>query len=372
MHFIYITAKTYPGNTADHHYIRQLSQGFAKVLGNDMQFIARGDTRDFKGVNYLRLPQIRWIKSSIFFVFWILFFSIKSLKKLKDMVFFSNDSYLLTILIIWKKILGFKYKICSDWHHLFYDWRDKFIASNSDALITTSNKLKKNIIDNTRVGEGMISAIYGGVDMDLYSGLQENLRLKLGLPEDKIIVGYVGLFKTFGLEKGIVTMIEALKNLPEKFVMAFVGGTPAEIKEYSAYADSFGVMGRCLFVGRKKGNEIATYQMAMDILAIPYPNQPHFRESGFPMKVYEYMASKKPILYSRLDLVEEILSDCGIGFIADDPADFSLRAKEIAENNFYPELVSVAYLKLKKYTWDEKARRIIDFIKQKCRKKSFI
>lgn len=365
MHLLYITGKTYPGNTADHHYIRQLSQGFAKILGNDMQFIARGDMRDFKGVNCLRLPQIRWIKRSIFFVFWILFFSIKNFKNLKDIVFFSNDSYLLTILIIWRKIFRFKYKIYSDWHHLFYDWRDKFIAYNSDALITTSNKLRGNIIKVSGVLGDKIATIYGGVNIDLYLGSRDNLKKALGLPEDKIITGYVGLFKTFGLEKGISTMIESLKNLPEKFVMAFVGGNTAEIKEYSTYADSFGVRERCLFIGRKNGDEIATYQMAMDILAIPYPNQPHFRESGFPMKVYEYMASKKPILYSKLDLVEEILADCGIGFIADDSADFSSKVKEIAENNFYPELVFAAYSKLKEYTWDEKARRIIDFIKQK-------
>ena len=201
--------------------------------------------------------------------------------------------------------------------------------------------------------------------MDLYKNTKNISRNSLGLPEGKIIVGYVGLFKTFGLEKGVATMIESLKNLGDEFVAVFVGGTEVEIKEYGAYAHSFGVEDKCLFLGRKEGDEIAKYQMAMDILAIPYPDQPHFRESGFPMKVYEYMASKRPILYSKLDLVEEVLSDCAIGFIPDDAVDFSVKVKDIVVNNFYPELVSKAYSKLWGYTWEAKARNIIDFIKQK-------
>lgn len=365
MHLVYITAKTYPGNTADHHYIRQLAIGFADVLGNDMHLVADGDIANLKEENLIRPHRTELIKSSIFFTFWILFFSVKNFKNLREMVFFSNDSYLLTILIVWRKIFGFKYKVCSDWHHLFQDFRDRFIARGSDKLVTTSNKVKGNIARIAGISENKISAIYGGVNMDLYKNAKNISRISLGLPKDKIIVGYVGLFKTFGLEKGIATVIESLKYLGDEFVAVFVGGTETEIKEYSLYADSLGVKDRCLFFERKTENEIAKYQMAMDILAIPYPNKPHFRESGFPMKVYEYMASHRPIIYSKLDLVEEVLSDCAIGFIPDNPVDFSVKVKDIAENNFYPELVSKAYLKLGGYTWKAKASRIIDFIKQK-------
>lgn len=365
MRLIYLTGKTYPGSTADHHYIRQLSVGFRGVLGNDVKLVAWGDINFLDKGNVVKPLRPSWMKNSIFFFFWTLFFAGNNFKNLREIVFFSNDSYLLIILIVWRKIFKFKYRICSDWHHLFYDFRDKFIARNSDALITTSNKLKGNIIKISGVLGDKIATIYGGVDLTSYSNKRYGLKKLLGLPEDKIITGYVGLFKTFGFEKGISTIIESLKNLPDKFVAVFVGGTDSEIKEYGQYANSLGVKARCFFFGRKMGNEIAQYQMAMDILAIPYPDQPHFRESGFPMKAYEYMASGRPIIYSKLDLAEEILSDCAIGFTPDDAVDFSLKVKDIAENNFYPELVSKAYLKLGEYTWKAKASHIIDFIKQK-------
>jgi len=363
MRLIYITGKKYPGSTADHHYVKQLAIGFVEVLGKDIQLVVDGDITNLNEENLIRPYKPKWIKGSIFFIFWILFFIKKNRSNLADMVFFSNDSYILFILIFWRKIFGVKYKVCSDWHHLFHDWRDRFIAHGSDKLITTSKKLKENIIKATNVDRNKISAIYGGVNIKLYENDKNISKILLGLPKDKIIIGYVGLFKTFGLEKGIVTMIQSLKYLRDEFVAVFVGGTKTEIKEYSLYADSLGVKDRCLFFERKNEDEIAKYQIIMDILAIPYPDKPHFRESGFPMKVYEYMASHRPIIYSKLDLVEEVLSDCAIGFIPDNPVDFSTKVKDIAENNFYPKLVSVAYSKLGGYTWKAKACNIVQFLK---------
>ena len=69
------------------------------------------------------------------------------------------------------------------------------------------------------------------------------------------------------------------------------------------------------------------YEQASDALVIPYPDKPHFRLYGFPMKVYEYMASQRPIIYSKLELVEEVLSDCGYGFTPDDPIDLAEKNK---------------------------------------------
>ena len=72
---------------------------------------------------------------------------------------------------------------------------------------------------------------------------------------------------------------------------------------------------------------MALYEQASDVLVIPYPDKPHFRLYGFPMKVYEYMASQRPIVYSKLELAEEVLPDCGYGFVPDDPNDLVEKIK---------------------------------------------
>ena len=69
--------------------------------------------------------------------------------------------------------------------------------------------------------------------MDNYKNVDKSeARRTLKLPLDKKIVGYIGLFKTMGMEKGINTMILALRNLSEDVIMAFIGGKDEEILEY--------------------------------------------------------------------------------------------------------------------------------------------
>lgn len=362
MKLIYLTSMRYPADNGIKIYARELAKCFSAILKKDFLFVVANDfSQELKNINCLNLRlKIKKFRTPFYF-FWIPYFVFLSRKE-EDLVFFTNDTYLLVILIFWKNFFRLPYRICSDWHHLLYNWREKFIAQNSNALITTSNKLRGDILKISGVSGDKISTVYGGVNIDLYSGSKGMSRSVLGLPEDKIIIGYIGFFKTFGLEKGIPTMIKSLTQLPDKFLMAFVGGTDAEIKEYTEFASSLGVKEKCLFFGKKNGYEVAQYQMAMDIIAIPYPDQPGF---GYPMKVYEYMASRRPIIYSKLGLVEEVIGDCAYSFVPDDFGDFARVVTAITDDKKVAmDNVSRAFEKVKNYTWDKKAQNIANFLKK--------
>ena len=78
---------------------------------------------------------------------------------------------------------------------LYNNWRDKYIAVNSDFLITTSAKLKNLLIEKTKINSGKVLVVYGGVDLDNYEKTDKNkARTVLSLPLGKNVVGYVGLF----------------------------------------------------------------------------------------------------------------------------------------------------------------------------------
>ena len=78
---------------------------------------------------------------------------------------------------------------------LYNNWRDKYIAVNSDFLIATSSKLKNLLIEKTKINSEKVLAAYGGVDLDNYEKIDKNKTRKiLNLPLDKNVVGYVGLF----------------------------------------------------------------------------------------------------------------------------------------------------------------------------------
>jgi glycosyltransferase involved in cell wall biosynthesis len=101
----------------------------------------------------------------------------------------------------------------------------------------------------------------------------------------------------------------------------------------------------------------------MDALVIPYPDKPHFRRFGFPMKIYEYMASGIPIVYTKLELVEEVALDCAYGILPDSPKELASALSSIRSRPEEARRVALKALeKSESYSWDSKARRILNLI----------
>lgn len=358
MRFIYLTAKKYPGGTADHNYILNLAKAFFEELGANFKMIVC-NTKKINGLPVINVIVPRFIKRTIFFFFWIPYYSLLKLKN-DETIFFSNDQNLLAVLIFWKKNLGLSYKIVADWHLLTETWKDRYIARNANLSITTSNKLRKAI--KSIVPFAVVQTVFGGVSIKEYHQLRDvkAYRERLGLPAEKFLIGYVGLFRTMGKEKGIKTMIDSLFNLGSNCVMVFVGGKNDEIEYYKQYATEKKVIDRCVFLPIQPFSKVVLFEQVMDILVIPYPDSPHFRKYGFPMKVYEYMASGVPIVYTKLDLLEEIVSDCAYGIEAGNSNELAKIIEYIQSNpDKVKSKVSLALEKVTSLDWIGKARSII-------------
>jgi len=363
MYFVYLTSKNYPGRTADHGFVKKQAESLVKVLGLDFVLVASGLVEGDLSRN-IKSPFLKIRRGKIlFYFFWSLFFYFSIKRKDKNILFFSNDAYLLSILIWWRKFLGFKYKIVSDWHQLFKDWRDKYMALNSDYLITTTRVLKNRLVNDFKIDDKKVLVSYGGVDLDLFKVVPDDkniLRGELNLPLNKKLIGYVGYFKTMGMDKGVGDIIEALKFLDENFKAVLVGGKEIEQEEYKKMAQDFGVLNRCIFVDRQEESNLIKYEKAMDILVIPYPNREHFRQWGFPMKTYEYMASGVPIIYSNLNILDEVLNGLAVSYEAENVKDLAYKIKGINIDSL--KLSQKAQDVIKNYTWNERVKNIINFI----------
>jgi glycosyltransferase involved in cell wall biosynthesis len=365
MKFIYLTSKKYPANTADHHFVKSMAEAFAKILGDDFRFFVRADAADeLKDANATLIKAPQHFRS-VFYFFWLPKYVWKNNLNEKNTIFFSNDPYLLATLIFWKKLFGLKYIICSDWHQLFLDWRDKYVSRGSDFLICTSEKLKGLIPGLSGIEKDKILVAYGGVDLESFNISPEKIigsRKSFG-SENDIFIGYVGFYKTMGMAKGLDTMLKSLPLLPQNFKMVFVGGRGDEIDEYKAMAENLGVSNRAVFIPAVPIHDVPAYEKALDILVIPYPDEPHFRDFGFPMKVYEYVASGRPIIYSDLPIIAEVLSDCAVPFEPGDAKDLAEKIAGLIGNRpSLRNLTDKAYEKVKDFTWQKRAEKIINFV----------
>lgn len=373
MKLIYFTPKRFQFFSADSSYVLQLAEGFRKILKDNFVFVflskEKGSLENFNeinlGLNYsYRSKFFSFYIPLLFFMFWTPYFLISRKLKSKDNIFFLGDTKLLALLIFWRNVLGYQYLICSDWHMYYDNFHSRYSAKNSDSLVLTSEKLKKMIVSKTNISPDKILVAYGGTDLSKFRDVKkQDARKALNLPLDKKLVAYVGLFKTMGMEKGIDTMMAALPFLDESVVMVFVGAREGEIESYSQMAESLKIRNRCLIIEKQDLDKMALFQQAMDILVIPYPDQPHFRDFGFPMKIYDYMAAKRPVVYSKLEMVEEVIAKYGTAFTADDPQDLAASIKKVFSSyTEAEEKAALAYEAVKGYSWEKKAERVLSFL----------
>jgi len=369
MKFIYLTSQKYPSKKADPFFWKSTATAFAEILDLNFLFVVRGGvSEDLKGINTISVRSPGRFKV-VFYFFCMPVLVLLNTWSNKEAVFFSSDSYLLSILIFWRKAFRFKYSVCSDWHQLFDDWRDKYISRNSDYLISTSERLKRLLSSVCGIEPNKILVAYGGVNTSPFIEKSKinkvEHRKKLKLPADSFLVGYVGGFRSVGMEKGLNTMIKALPYLDEKIHMIFVGGSKQHIDEYRELAKEGSIAHRCIFVEKQPFEKVVEYELAVDILVIPYPDKHHFRNYGFPMKVWEYMASGRPIVYSDLEIIGEILEKRGVPFQPDDVHSLANAVSFIFQDIEPAERIAKENSRdVQLYTWKARAENIIKFIRR--------
>jgi glycosyltransferase involved in cell wall biosynthesis len=84
------------------------------------------------------------------------------------------------------------------------------------------------------------------------------------------------------------------------------------------------------------------------------------------MKLFEYMASKKPLIVTDLPSLREIVSDEINGLIVppSDPEALARAIKRLSDDKLLArKLAENAYLEvLEKYTWQKRSQKIITFL----------
>lgn len=202
---------------------------------------------------------------------------------------------------------------------------------------------------------------------------REKLKLNFSKDDkDVFVMGYVGTLKTMNKEKGVSTAIESLKYLPNKFILYVVGGEPQDIEFYKNFAIEKKVESRVIFAGKVPHAEVPVYTAVCDVLVAPFPDIEHYRYFMSPLKIFEYMASLRPMVVTDLPSLREVLRDRETALFVplqgplSAPEGLGKAVAELEANQvLYKHLVEEAHREVvEKYTWKKRASRILDFITQ--------
>jgi len=116
------------------------------------------------------------------------------------------------------------------------------------------------------------------------------------------------------------------------------------------------------FTGFVQPSDIPTYQVAADVLVAPYTEES--RPWVSPLKLFEYMAARRPIVASDREVLREVLTDGQNATIFEKGNANALRealASVLRSNSLQQTLVANAQETVDKYTWHNRAQRILDW-----------
>ena len=320
-----------------------------------------------KSFDFIKYDKLLFKKS--FYLQSLLFFLKLAFKKInKNAIIYTRNPELVWFFNLRGKKTVYE---CHDWFGKKKKIALRFLRK-CDYIITTNNYIKKEFIKHGF--ENNILVAPNGVNLEIFNiniskeeaikklNIDENFKKKIS---DKKILLYTGSFRTMGVDKGIDEVLQALKKLNNKnIIFAAVGGNEKDINYYKNFAKDIGVAKICEFIGRHAQTELALWQKASDILLMPFPDKAHYRYFMTPLKIFEYMAAKRPIIASDLPSILEILNDKNAFFCKPGDVDslgekinYVLNNKE--ETRVKAEQASEDVLK---YSWNKRAEKIINFI----------
>ena len=234
-------------------------------------------------------------------------------------------------------------------------------------LAIATNRWKKNeLVKMFCVPEAKILYEPNAVDVRRFGVAQGRVvQERLALSSSTVLVGYVGALKTMGQEKGIDTLLKALNLLPPNYRCLVVGGNREDVDVYRKISISSGFGARVIFTGWVRHDEVPEYLAACDVLVAPFPKTPHYDLYMSPMKVFEYMASGKPIVASDLNSIRELLSEESAYLVEPENSEKLKDALIQAATNKDEARVKVktALEKIQNHSWQKRANRILQAIR---------
>jgi glycosyltransferase involved in cell wall biosynthesis len=239
----------------------------------------------------------------------------------------------------------------------------RWMLSHLDGLVVITRQLK-SLSTGLGMPERTVCVAPDGVDA---KRLCQNLdrmeaRKALQIPLDKIVVCYTGHLFTW---KGVHVLVESGQYLPDEYWIYIVGGTVSDqqaLRQYMAARRLKNVV----LVGHVPYTEVPDYLAAADVVVLPNTSQRRIsRDYTSPLKLFEYMGAKRPIVASDLPSLTEVLrhGENAVLVRPDDPQCLAQGiVRVIQDPDIARRLSETAYTDVQHYTWEARAAKVFDFV----------
>jgi glycosyltransferase involved in cell wall biosynthesis len=175
------------------------------------------------------------------------------------------------------------------------------------------------------------------------------IRQKFGIKKDDTVLFFMGwLYHFSGLKEVALDMAK----LDDKSIKFLLVGEGDAYDDLCAIRDKYGMRDQIILVGKQPYDVLPKYLAAADICLLPAYNNEIMRDI-VPIKMYEYMASGKPVLSTKLPGgMKEVGNGNGVVYI-DRPESTVNRAIQMLKDGSYSSESKRAVDFVVKNSWDK-------------------
>ena len=248
-----------------------------------------------------------------------------------------------------------------------YPWLTRFLEGinvRGADQVTCISEVLKGYLMRYEVPAAKLHVVPNGVDHLTFAPREpdpefmERLDLK-----DRVVIGYIGSFEFFSEVERFLALAKSVIAAHNQVVFLFVGKGRVD-DAIRRGAESGGLGPNFRFTGSLPHTLIPRLLSVMDIVISPYKEDYLFY--GSSMKLLEYMAAGKAILFPALGQIKEVVCD-GYNGMLYEPGDHLTLLRHLLELIEHEELrrrlgVSARLTIEKNWTWDIQGARLSDVL----------
>jgi len=377
MKLIYITNTRLPSEKANSYQTMQMCFSFSKVF--DEVELWTGKARNTKELEKVKdvfkyynvektflirkffqfdskflfsLNEFIWANLRDFIFSFNVCLSLVKYKKSSETIIYTRVWYMLYVFLFFKKIGLINNKIFFESHKF-----SKFLLkplSKIDGLVVINNYLG-SLYQEQNIKNLFVA--HDGVNISEYEYIND---YKFTPNKEEYTVVYTGSLFSW---KGVNTLVDSLMYLPKNIKLFCIGGSGQYLTEFKDYVQSNSEFERVTIIPHVPKIELMGYIEQADVLVLPNSAKDKMSLYTSPIKMFEYMASSRPVVASSISSIKEVLADMdnAILFEPDNPLDLANKIQYVLDNDC-TLIAKKALVDVQEYTWDKRANNIAKFM----------
>jgi len=220
----------------------------------------------------------------------------------------------------------------------------------ADRVLVINEMLREQVIalgaPRTRT-----QVIGAGIDIDRFDPSLDGavIRQKYGIGAHDVVLFFMGWLYHFS---GLKEVALQLAREADRNIKLLIVGEGDAYDELQRIRESHGLGDRMILTGKVPYDDIPPFIAASDVCLLPANPRETIMQHIVPIKVYEYMAMKKPVITTRLPgVMKEFGHDNGVLYV-DEPEDVIVKAVELTARGNVHEAGSRARAFVETRAWD--------------------